>query len=446
MAILNFTLNPESLGKLHDALVCLGKFSESVSIEAFPEKLVLYALNSSKSGYASFHLSSSQFFTKYQYTPLLSKSKERFNCKIYNKALLSIFRGRSFDPEKETAVEKCDVSIEDGDGRTRSRFITKITCRHGVLKTYRLTFESVPSAHARFDKEIAHNRWSMSSKTLREFVEHFGPGTEQLDICTEDGRVSFTSFAEQVIANKEILKQPLHTTIAVDTQEFADFAVEDKLHIVVSVKDFKSIINHAGISDTVVKVAYSRPTNPLQVKYSDEGVTSEFILMTIGEPRGNSATPGPNESRASRRPASRQPLDPRQSSRRSLERVEMPPPNSAAPSFSRKASKPSPPPPQPSIQSNALFFPEADDDRRWDPVDYDEDEDGEMLLWDAGAENDTKSSRRLNGSESQNQGVNSNSNDSKASDSEAVPVQDVPPTQRLAPTQRLSEIRGVFDD
>ena len=34
MVILNFTLSPEALGKLHDALVCLGKFSEAVSIEA----------------------------------------------------------------------------------------------------------------------------------------------------------------------------------------------------------------------------------------------------------------------------------------------------------------------------------------------------------------------------------------------------------------------------
>lgn len=34
MAILTFTLNPDALGKFHDALVCLGKFSETVSIEA----------------------------------------------------------------------------------------------------------------------------------------------------------------------------------------------------------------------------------------------------------------------------------------------------------------------------------------------------------------------------------------------------------------------------
>ena len=51
----------------------------------------------------------------------------------------------------------------------------------------------------------------------------------------------------------EILKQPLHTTIAIDTLEFAEFAVEEKLHIVISVKDFKSIVTHAGTTNTTVK-------------------------------------------------------------------------------------------------------------------------------------------------------------------------------------------------
>lgn len=39
MAILNFTLTTEAIGKLHDALVCLGKFSEAVSIEASHDKV-----------------------------------------------------------------------------------------------------------------------------------------------------------------------------------------------------------------------------------------------------------------------------------------------------------------------------------------------------------------------------------------------------------------------
>lgn len=119
-----------------------------------------------------------------------------------HQALLSVFKGRIIDPtgERETAVERCDVSVEDGEGTAKSRFIIKIVCRHGVLKTYKLHFEEVKPVHALFVKESAHNHWAISSKTLREFVEHFGPGTEQLDIYSEDGRVSFTSYTEKIMS------------------------------------------------------------------------------------------------------------------------------------------------------------------------------------------------------------------------------------------------------
>ncbi|KIN06167.1 hypothetical protein OIDMADRAFT_49656 [Oidiodendron maius Zn] len=450
MPVLAFTLSPESLGKLHDALVCLGKFSEAVCIEAVHDKLTLTALNSSKSAYASFTLIE-KFFAKYQFKGTgANPSREKFNCKIYNKALLSVFKGRATDPmrEKDTAIERCDVTVEDGEGTGKSRFIIKIACRHGVLKTYRLTFESVSPMHALFVKESAGNVWSISSRTLREFVEHFGPGTEQLDIYFEDGRVSLTSYTEKIMSGNEVLKQPLHTTIAVDTLEFGEFHVEEKLHIVISVKDFKSIVSHASTINTTVKALYSHPSNPMQLTYSDEGLLSEFILMTTGEGRGASAAP--NSRANSKRPASRPALEATPSSKKPSNPEMRPPSTSAALSLNRdaaprsKVSRPSPPPPQPSIQTDALFFPEADDDRRWDPVNSDEEED-EMLLWDAGGNSvvaTMNSGKGLQSAETQSQSINGLSR----INAQTNPDASLPQTQRLAPTQRLSGIRGMFDD
>ncbi|OWP00456.1 DNA repair protein rad [Marssonina coronariae] len=458
MAILDFTLSPESLDKLHSVLACLSKFSEAVSIEASHDKLVLTALNSSKSAYASFSLGS-KFFSKYHFKPVKTgpQAKDKFTCKIYNKALLSIFKGRAVDAtrEKDTAVEKCDIAIEDGGGKAKSRFVIKITCRHGVLKTYRLTFESVTPMHALFIKESANNSWSISSRTLREFVEHFGPGTEQLDIYSEDGRVSFTSYTEKIVSGNEILKQPLHTTIAIDTLEFGDFSVEEKLHIVISVKDFKAIIAHAGIANTMVRALYSHPTNPMQFSYSEDGILSEFILMTIGESRAASTTPVPNMSRMnSKRPASRQPLEATSSFKRTATSKMPPPPTIAAPDLAHVASRvprPSPPPPQPSVQSQSLFLPQTDDDRQWDPADFEQEDDG-MLLWDTGDQRagvlcnfEASYADHLQNSVTMNsrQQEDSGSQEQNAIDNEDY---DSVPAQRLAPTQRLSEVHGLFDD
>jgi len=39
MVVLNFILTPEAASKIHDLLVCLGKFSDTVAIEARREKV-----------------------------------------------------------------------------------------------------------------------------------------------------------------------------------------------------------------------------------------------------------------------------------------------------------------------------------------------------------------------------------------------------------------------
>ena len=163
------------------------------------------------------------------------------------------------------------------------------------------------------------------------------------------------------------------------------------LHIVISVKDFKSIITHAGIINTIVTALYSHPSNPMQITYSDEGLLCEFILMTIGESRGSSSTPAPGASRAaSKRPASRQPLEAISSSRRPASST-MPPPLATAASLSReltkaKSTRPPPTPSQPSLPpSQTIFLPE-DEDHRWEPVSYEEEED-EMLMWGESEDN-----------------------------------------------------------
>lgn len=42
--------------------------------------------------------------------------------------------------EKDTAVERCDISVEDGEGKAKSRFVIKLVCRHGMMSLYSVSF------------------------------------------------------------------------------------------------------------------------------------------------------------------------------------------------------------------------------------------------------------------------------------------------------------------
>jgi len=56
--------------------------------------------------------------------------------------------------------------------------------------------------HALFDKSAAPNGWKITSRILREYIEYFGPKTEQLDMLAKEGKAIFTSFTEKVMDGK----------------------------------------------------------------------------------------------------------------------------------------------------------------------------------------------------------------------------------------------------
>ena len=78
----------------------------------------------------------------------------------------------------------------------------------GVIKTYRLTYESVEILHALFNKNAAKNTWKMDAGTLKSFVEYFGASTEQLDVSSNNGRTTFMSYTEKVMNGRGLTLFP----------------------------------------------------------------------------------------------------------------------------------------------------------------------------------------------------------------------------------------------
>lgn len=91
--VLDFTLSPQSTQKVHDALTCLSKFSELVSLEARYNQLCLSALNSTKSAYGAVSLDANQFFTGYKFVPGDDDPDDRFTCCLQVKVRRSGFAG-----------------------------------------------------------------------------------------------------------------------------------------------------------------------------------------------------------------------------------------------------------------------------------------------------------------------------------------------------------------
>jgi cell cycle checkpoint control protein RAD9A len=347
---------------------------------------------------------------------------------MYTKALLSVFKGRLFDPlGRDGAIDRCEVSVQERDNEAQCRFIVKMVCNQGVIKTYKLTYEAVDVMHALFDRSVAKNRWSMHSGAVKEYIEYFGTKTEMLDIFAgDDGRCVFKSYTEKITNGKEILKHPLVTAVAVNTSDFDEFSVQPGLHIIVSVKDFKAIVVHADTLKTSLKAYYSQPTRPLQFSYGCDGLLCEFTLMTSGDYNAAPPTPTPAPQTHSSRQTSRTPST-------VTERTDMPPPIEPASRRDRSGrlrtpgSRPTPAPQDP----ESLFVPDPEDARRreeeeesaWAPLDYEKEE---TLGWDASADHDASvfPTFRDSGTVARTNTVESN--------------------EVFEPTQRVSQIKGLW--
>lgn len=189
----------------------------------------------------------------------------------------------------------------------------------------------------------------------------------------------------------EVLKKPLQTSVAVARDEFDNFHVaEDNLHIVISVKDFRAIIQHASILGADVLANYSIPARPMQLRYDGDGIKCEFLLMTVGE-RG---APGPKskKTRANVKGATGPQLEGTVTRANSY----APTPAPAAvpitplsrpnpiPSLRPPIERPSQRPPPATLESESLFVPQ-DNDEQWEPVNVDENDEEEenaRLGWD----------------------------------------------------------------
>lgn len=247
--------------------------------------------------------------------------------------------------------------------------------------------------------------------------------------------------------------------------EFDDIEVPQKLHIIVSVKDFRNILYHAQLTSGELAASYSSPGRPMKLSYGGDGILCEYILMTVGEKdaagqRGARRARGANPAKpAAPRPeleAAASTSSNRANSAAPSASSRLPAGNATAqqkmparPRQSQFQIRPPPLPPPSTLRSESLFVAQ-DEDQQWEPVNADEDADGEeiaRLEWD----NNLVSTFRLfafTAADDSTQNPSSKRIISHAAQQATLQTEDIDKMfdSGLEPTQRLSEVRrfGLF--
>lgn len=165
MTHLSFSLAPTALVQLHDALTCLAKFNESVSLEAEYDlvcsmvstrkrkywiadilnvwfKLRLSALNSTKTAYSAFVLEADSFFENYSFSPSRDTSSAsssnrrpyRFCCKIFLRVRSSLKHHRPNRPLMRNR-HSSQYSKDEPTRKTKTRPLSAAKSRYAKTRS-----------------------------------------------------------------------------------------------------------------------------------------------------------------------------------------------------------------------------------------------------------------------------------------------------------------------
>ncbi|EPX71324.1 checkpoint clamp complex protein Rad9 [Schizosaccharomyces octosporus yFS286] len=303
---MEFVVSNTNLRDLSRIFLNLSRIDDAVNWEINKDQLILTTLNSSRSGFGKVTLTK-KFFDKFTFHPdtlfLTGFVSPTVRLSTQIKPILSIFRNKIFEStllvnnnlntnagaaesssKKNVVVENIQMQITSGK---ECRVIFKFNCKHGVVKTYKIAYEQTQTLHAVFDKASCHNNWQINSKILKDLIEHFGQKTEELTIQPVQGRVLLTSFTEEVVHNKDVLKQPTQTTVSIDGKEFEQVSLNEGIIITLSLKEFRAAVLLAESLGTSIASYYSVSGKPALFTFNKGKfmeIEAQFILATVMGP------------------------------------------------------------------------------------------------------------------------------------------------------------------
>ncbi|CAB65808.1 DNA repair protein rad9 [Schizosaccharomyces pombe] len=300
---MEFTVSNVNLRDLARIFTNLSRIDDAVNWEINKNQIEITCLNSSRSGFSMVTLKKA-FFDKYIFQPdsvlLTGLMTPTIRIRTQVKPILSVFRNKIFDfiptvvttnskngygsesaSRKDVIVENVQISISTG---SECRIIFKFLCKHGVIKTYKISYEQTQTLHAVFDKSLSHNNFQINSKILKDLTEHFGQRTEELTIQPLQERVLLTSFTEEVVHNRDILKQPTQTTVSIDGKEFERVALNEGVSVTLSLREFRAAVILAEALGSSICAYYGVPGKPILLTFAkgkNSEIEAQFILATV---------------------------------------------------------------------------------------------------------------------------------------------------------------------
>ncbi|KAM6051648.1 cell cycle checkpoint control protein RAD9B [Theristicus caerulescens] len=245
------------------AIHAIARISDEFWFDPIEKGLALRSVNSSRSAYA-YVFFSSMFFQHYCWTavsqPCQKEKQLSLPCKLIIKSVLPVFR---YVNVLERNVEKCSIYTNVND----HHITFQLLCKHGVVKTYNLTFQECDPLQAVFSKHMCPNILKVHSSQ------------EEVTLSVTPMKVCFKSYTEE---DTDFSKTML-TEIQLNPDEFDYFQVGVDSEVTFCLKELRGLLAFSEATSVPVSIHFDRSGKPIAFSVEDTVLEASFILATLSD-------------------------------------------------------------------------------------------------------------------------------------------------------------------
>ncbi|XP_020613643.1 cell cycle checkpoint control protein RAD9B-like isoform X4 [Orbicella faveolata] len=256
------------------AIHCLSKIGCELYLEALSEGLALRTVSSSRSAYACF-LFNESFFISYDDgssdQPADSQEEDLFKCKIAMKSCLSAFKSMN---TIEKTVDQCKIDLNVRE----ARLVFLLYCRHGITKTYNLTFQECETLQAVFSKDLCPNFMTAQAKILNDAVYNFPNNQEEITLCV----CPETFKVKNYVDDEPDPNRVIHTEMMLVPEEFDNYQIGVDTDVTFCLKELRAILIFAEFSSQPINVHFETSGKPIVFSMDgDPTYEADFVLATL---------------------------------------------------------------------------------------------------------------------------------------------------------------------